>query len=75
MSAKVDAGASVDGSLSDSTLDRLTCLWHHWAWASDIAMCGDRSAPAPPFSEAAISLGAFTSQHVTYPVNRLKGQP
>src|SRR5262245_2187097 len=42
MSAQVDAGAAVDGSLRDASLDRLASLLRHWAWADEARSAFDR---------------------------------
>jgi hypothetical protein len=35
MSTQVDAGAPVNGSLRDASLDRLACLLRRWAWGDE----------------------------------------
>ena len=35
MSAEVDTGAPVDGSLRNASLERLASLLRHWAWADE----------------------------------------
>jgi hypothetical protein len=42
MSAQVDIGTSVDGSLRHASLDRLACLLRHWAWADEARAAFDR---------------------------------
>jgi hypothetical protein len=42
MSTQVDAGAPVNGSLRDASLDRLACLLRHWAWADEARTAFDR---------------------------------
>jgi hypothetical protein len=42
MRAQVDAGAPVNGSLRDASLDRLACLLRHWAWADEARIALDR---------------------------------
>ena len=42
MSTQVDAITSVNGSLKDASLDRLTCLLRHWAWAEEARTTFDR---------------------------------
>jgi hypothetical protein len=42
MSAQVDTGAAVNGSLKDASLDRLVCLQRHWMWADEAMARFDR---------------------------------
>ena len=42
MSTQVYAGAPVNGSLRDASLDRLACLLRHWAWADEARSAFDR---------------------------------
>ncbi len=42
MDRQVDAGAPVNGSLKDASLDRLACLLRHWAWADEARTAFDR---------------------------------
>ena len=42
MSAELDTGAPVDGSLREASLDRLVCLLRHWAWADEAKTAFDQ---------------------------------
>ena len=42
MSVQEGAGAPVDGSLREASLDRLACLLRHWAWADEALTAFDR---------------------------------
>ncbi len=42
MSTQVDAGAPVNGSLRHASLNRLACLFRHWAWADEARSAFDR---------------------------------
>ncbi len=42
MSTQVDVGAPVNGSLRHASLDRLACLFRHWAWADEARSAFDR---------------------------------
>jgi hypothetical protein len=42
MSTQVDAGAAVNVSLREASLDRLACLLRHWAWADEARSAFDR---------------------------------
>jgi hypothetical protein len=42
MNTQIDAGAPVDASLKEASLDRLACLLRHWAWADEARAAFDR---------------------------------
>jgi hypothetical protein len=42
MSTKLDAGAAVNGSLRDASMDRLASLLRHWTWADEAMATFDR---------------------------------
>jgi hypothetical protein len=42
MTAQIDAGTAVEGSLRDASLDRLVCLLRHWTWADEALARFDR---------------------------------
>src|SRR5262245_43831020 len=42
MSTQEEAGAPVNGSLRNASLDRLACLLRHWTWADEARAAFDR---------------------------------
>jgi hypothetical protein len=42
MSARVDARATVSGTLREVSLDRLACMLRHWAWADEAKRAFER---------------------------------
>jgi hypothetical protein len=42
MSAQLDTGAPINGSLKHASLDRLACLLRHWTWADEARAAFDR---------------------------------